>query len=77
MILRQNLRTVALGAVVGLAGAIGLGRLLISLLVGITPSDPLSIGATVAVLFLTAVLATWGPARRASRVDPAITLRHE
>jgi hypothetical protein len=77
MILRQNLRTVAFGAVVGLAGAIGLGRLLISLLVGITPADPLAIAATVAVLFATAILATWGPARRASRVDPAITLRHE
>ena len=77
MMLRQNLRMVALGAVLGLAGALALGRLLTSLLVGISPSDPISIAATVVVLFATAGLATMGPACQAAKVDPAITLRHD
>jgi putative ABC transport system permease protein len=77
MILKQNLLTVMLGAVVGLAGAIGFARLLTSLLYGVKPTDPLALLATIAILFGTASLASLGPARRASRVDPAITLRHE
>jgi len=77
LILGQNLRAVVVGAVIGIAGAVAFGRLLTSLLYGLEPSDPVALSATIAVLFATAVLATWGPARRAARVDPAITLRHE
>jgi len=77
LILGQNLRAVVAGAVIGIAGAVAFGRLLTSLLYGLEPSDPIALSATIAVLFATAVLATWGPARRAARVDPAITLRHE
>jgi ABC-type antimicrobial peptide transport system permease subunit len=77
MVLRQNLTTVTLGAALGMAGAIGFGRLLASMLFGVSPADPPAMLATIAVLFGTAALATWGPARRAAHVDPAITLRHE
>ncbi|MGH9720704.1 MAG: FtsX-like permease family protein, partial [Bryobacteraceae bacterium] len=77
MVLKQNLRTVAIGAAVGIAGAVAFGRLLTSLLFGVKPTDPLAMLVTITILFATSALATWGPARRASRVDPAITLRHE
>jgi predicted permease len=77
MILQQNLRAVLIGAVLGIAGAIGFGRLLTSFLFGLKPTDPLAILVTIAILFGMSAFATWGPARRASRVDPAITLRHE
>lgn len=77
MVLRQNLRTVTLGSVLGIAGAIGFGRLLTSLLYGVSPADPQALAVTMTVLLVTATLAAWGPARRASRTDPAITLRHE
>ena len=77
MILRQNLRTVVIGSGIGIAGAIGFGRLLTSLLFGLEPTDPPALLVTVGILFTTSALAAWGPARRASNVDPAITLRHE
>ncbi len=77
LVLGQNLRAVAAGAAIGIAGAAAFGRLLTSLLYGVEPSDPIALSAAIAVLLGTAVLATWGPARRAARVDPAITLRHE
>lgn len=77
MILKQNLRTVVLGAMVGIACALGFSRLLTSLLYGVKPTDPLSLLVTIAILLATSALAAWGPAHRASRVDPAITLRHE
>ncbi|MGH9721909.1 MAG: ADOP family duplicated permease [Bryobacteraceae bacterium] len=77
MVLKQNLRTVVIGAAVGIAGAVGFARLLTNLLYGVKPTDPMALLTTIAILLATSALATWGPARRASRVDPAITLRHE
>jgi predicted permease len=77
MVLRQNLRTVLAGAAVGIVAAVGFARLLTSLLYGVKPGDPGALLGAAAVLLLTAGLATWGPARRASSVDPAITLRHD
>jgi predicted lysophospholipase L1 biosynthesis ABC-type transport system permease subunit len=73
----KNLRAVVLGAAFGIASAIGFGRLLTSLLFGVKPADPLAMAVTLLILFATSALATWGPSRRASRVGPAITLRHE
>jgi putative ABC transport system permease protein len=77
MVLRQNLRTVLAGAAVGIVAAVGFARLLTSLLYGVKPGDPGALMGAAVVLLLTAAAATWGPARRASSVDPAITLRHE
>lgn len=77
LVLSQNLRTVLAGATLGIAGAIGFGQVLKSLLYGVKPADPRALLATAAVLLAASALATWGPARRASRVDPAVTLRHD
>jgi len=67
----------AAGLLVGLAGAAVLGRLLRSLLFEIGPADPATYVAVVCGLSLTALLAIYVPARRASRLDPAEILRSE
>jgi len=77
MVLRQNMRTVLIGGVLGIAGAIAFARLLTSLLYGVKPADPLALAGGAAVILLSAAMASWGPARRAASVDPAITLRHD
>ena len=77
LILREVTWMVGIGAVVGLPVAFGLTRLLTSYLFGLTPQDPLSIGAAVAVLLAVTALAGFIPARRATRVDPMIALRYE
>jgi ABC-type antimicrobial peptide transport system permease subunit len=73
----QGLRRVLLGVGIGLALSLGLGRLLSTLLYGIKAHDPLTFVAVAAVLVAVALVATWLPARRAAKVDPAITLRAE
>ena len=65
----------AAGAVVGLAGALAATRVLRSLLFDVAPSDPLTFAAIAALLFVTVLVASWTPARRASRVPPAEVLR--
>src|SRR5262249_30168384 len=77
MVLKQNLRTVMIGSVVGIAGAASFRRLITSLLYDVSPADPVALALTIAVLILTSTLAALGPARRASHIDPATTLRHE
>ena len=61
----------------GAAAAIGVGTLLQSLLYGLEPFDPTVYTSTIAILALVALAAAYGPARRASRVDPMLALRHE
>ena len=65
------------GIAAGLAGALALTRFLASLLFDLSPTDPATLGAVAVALALVAVLATWIPARRASRVDPVIALRED
>jgi predicted permease len=77
LVLQQNLRTVLLGAAVGVAGAIGFAQLLKTLLFGLSPVDPIALSSTILILITTALLATWAPARRAAAIDPAITLRQD
>jgi hypothetical protein len=77
MVLKQNLRTVMIGGCVGLVGAVAFGQLLTSLLHGVSPADPLALAMTCVVLLTASTLAAGGPAYRASRVDPAITLRDD
>jgi putative ABC transport system permease protein len=77
MIARQGLVPVALGLAVGLAAGLGLGQIMRSILFDVTPTDPVTIGATLAVLCGVGVLATLGPALRAARLDPIAALRNE
>ncbi len=77
MVLRQGMGPVALGLVLGVTGAVALGRLLRSLLYEITPYDPWIIAAAVGITFAVALAACWFPARRAARVDPMTALRYE
>jgi putative ABC transport system permease protein len=77
MMLRQGIRLLGAGLVLGFAGAIALSRVIRSLLFGVSANDPLIYGSVTLVLAAAAVLACWIPARRASRVNPMITLRAE
>jgi putative ABC transport system permease protein len=65
------------GAMLGLVGAFLLTRVLRSLLYEISPSDPTTYVVIVTLLSAAAVLASWIPARRATRVDPLVALRSE
>ena len=76
-VLKGSLGVVSIGVVIGIVGAIGAGRLLSSLLFGVPPYDALILALAVSALAATGFLANWLPARRASRVDPMISLRSE
>jgi putative ABC transport system permease protein len=76
VVLRQGARLIAIGAVIGIAGSIGLSRLLGDLLYGVTAMDVAS-AVAILVLVVVAVLACAIPALRATRVDPVIALRNE
>jgi putative ABC transport system permease protein len=77
MIVGQTLRLLAIGAVIGLVGGVAIGRLASSLLFGTSPTDPRILAGVTAALLLFGAVACWLPARRASRIDPAIALRDE
>jgi predicted permease len=77
MIVVGGLRLALLGVGLGLVGALFGTRILASLVYRVSTTDPLTLAATAAVLFAAALLASWIPARRATRVDPAISLRVE
>jgi predicted permease len=74
-VVRQGLRLVASGVALGLIAALALARLLSSLLYGISPSDPSTLAGVTLVLGASALLASWLPAQRASRLDPLAALR--
>jgi predicted permease len=77
LIVNQGMRPVIFGLVVGLAAALALGRLIASQLYQTSAHNPLLLAATMSILGLAALLASVFPARRASQVDPIITLRYE
>jgi predicted permease len=77
LVLRQGLRLTALGAVLGLVGALALSRLLASLLYEIGPWDPLTFVVATTGLIGAGALASYLPARRAAKVDPNVALRYE
>jgi putative ABC transport system permease protein len=75
LVVRQGLGTVLVGLALGLIAALAATRLLVGLLFGVKPLDPLTFGAVPAVLLAVALFACWLPARRATRVDPMAALR--
>jgi putative ABC transport system permease protein len=77
MILKEGMALGAVGLVIGLAGAIGVGKLMRNLLFGIGTIDYTAFSAVAAILLLSALLACYIPARRATRVDPLAALRGE
>jgi ABC-type antimicrobial peptide transport system permease subunit len=77
LVLRQGLRLVVFGFVLGLFGAFAGTRLIRSELYGIDPLDPLVFGAVTALFAIIAALACWLPAHRATKVDPMVALRAE
>ena len=77
LVLRHGGLLVGLGLAIGLLSAAGLARLLRSLLLGLSPWDPLAFAGVALVLLVAAFLACLVPARRAMRVDPLLALRHE
>ncbi|HYL76873.1 MAG TPA: ABC transporter permease [Bryobacteraceae bacterium] len=77
MVFSFGMRQAAIGLILGLAAAFGVTRVLSAILVGVSPTDPLTYGLVAAVLVASATLGCLIPARRAIRVDPAVALRHE
>jgi putative ABC transport system permease protein len=77
MVLRQGMRPVAAGLIVGIACALALGRVMQSLLFEMRASNPIVLAGVVMVLGAAATLACVVPARRATRVDPATALRYD
>ena len=77
LVLRRTLVLALAGLAIGAGAALAAGRLLEGALFGVTPRDPLTLAAVGLVLLLAAACAGFGPARRASRLDPARVLRSE
>ncbi|MGH7474926.1 MAG: ADOP family duplicated permease [Longimicrobiales bacterium] len=75
-VVRRALALTALGIAIGAAAALALGRALSALLYEISPHDPLTLGAVAALLLIVAAAAALLPARRATRVDPMLVMRH-
>ncbi len=76
-IVGDGLRTAGIGAIVGVVGAIAATRAVRSLFVGVSPTDPLTLGTVVVMLVAVAMLAAYAPARRATGADPLRSLRAE
>jgi putative ABC transport system permease protein len=77
LIVRQGLTLVLLGIVIGVGGALGATRALVSLMFDVSRLDPVTYLGVGALLVGVSLLACWLPAWRAARVDPVITLRAE
>jgi putative ABC transport system permease protein len=77
LVLSQGMLLVVCGLIIGLLGAVGVSRVLQSVLYGVGGSDALALTFALFVLAMVALIACWLPARRATRVDPMVALRAE
>jgi len=77
LVVGQGLQLSVIGVLIGLLAALGLTRAMATMLVGVTPTDPVTFGGIAILFVVIAAIASWIPARRASRLDPASALREE
>jgi putative ABC transport system permease protein len=77
LVVRQGLTVAGIGVGLGVVLALAAGKVLSSLLYGVSPRDPVVLAVATAVLLAAAAVASWLPARRAARVDPVVALRSE
>jgi predicted permease len=77
MVLKQGATMALVGVAIGIVAALGLTRLMTSVLFGVTAHDPLTFGLVATLLMFVALLACYIPARRAMKVDPIVALRYE
>ena len=75
LVIAQGMRVVAVGVVIGLAGSLVASRLMTKLVYGVSVTDPLTYGAVAALLAAVALVASYLPARRATRIDPLVAMR--
>jgi ABC-type antimicrobial peptide transport system permease subunit len=74
-VLVQALAVSGAGALVGLGAAFGTSRLLSAILFEVSPTDPIALASACGVLLVVVLIAAYGPARRATKIDPASALR--
>ena len=77
LVLKQAMRPLGMGLAVGLAASFAVTRVLVSELVQVSPADPLTFVVVSATLIASAAIGCLVPARRATRVDPVVALRHD
>jgi len=77
LVLREAMRPVVIGVVVGLAAAAGVSQILVAFLFGLSTLDPVTFASVAGLLMAVALLAGYVPARRATKVDPMVALRYE
>jgi ABC-type antimicrobial peptide transport system permease subunit len=77
MVVRRGMALTAAGVAVGIGASLGLSPLVRSQLFGVQPSDPMTMGSVLVLMTVVAAAAAYLPARRAARVDPAVTLRSQ
>jgi len=76
-VMTQGIRLTAIGIVAGLLGAVAIASLLKRVLVGVSATDPLTLGAVALTLAGVAAVACYFPARKATRIDPSVALRQD
>jgi putative ABC transport system permease protein len=77
MVLQDGARMTLAGTAIGIVAALGLTRLMASMLFSVNPTDPITFGLVAVVLCGVALLAGYVPARRAAKVDPMVALRYD